>query len=294
MRTFTSPSLRLQVLGHLYYLLPSYVMLRGEVMGDLLTLRNLFWAATTLAEIVLLLYLVRRKLVDSHLWLVLYLCCTVLQSALAAVMYSLWDFNAPVTRSVIWGSQAVVVTMRFAALCEMARRILARYIGIWAFAQRVLLIVAAGVLAYSGIFSEKRFSMMILTVDRGVELAIASFIVALLLFARYYKLDIGPLDRAPSIGFCLYSCFYVINDSLLEKRMESYLGFWNFMDVITFLASLLIWIQAVRVYAPAKESFAPRRVAPDLYGALSPEVNTRLGLLNDQLAQLLRSESPRT
>ena len=76
-------------------------------MGDLLNLRNLFWAATTLAEIVLLLYLVRRKLVDSHLWLVLYLCCTVLQSALAAVMYSLWDFNAPVTRSVIWGSQAV-------------------------------------------------------------------------------------------------------------------------------------------------------------------------------------------
>ena len=126
--------------------------------------------------------------------------------------------------------------------------------------------MAAGVLAYSGIFSEKRFSMMILTVDRGVELAIASFIVALLLLARYYKLDIGPLDRALSIGFCLYSCFYVINDSLLEKRMESYLGFWNFMDVITFLASLLIWIQTVRVTLPPRSPSRPGAWHPIFMG----------------------------
>ncbi len=262
-------------------------------MSALLTLRNLFWATTTLAEIVLVCYLVRRKLADTHLWLLLYIVCTILQSILCLIVYSTLDFYSPVTRTIIWGSQAIVITMRFSALCEMARTILARYVGIWAFAQRALLIVAAGVLVYSAIFSEKRLSMMILTVDRGVELAIASFIVALLLFARYYMLEISPLDRALSIGFCLYSCFYAINDSLLEKWMEPYVGFWGFMDIITFLASLLIWIQAVRVYAPALEAVAPRHVAPDLYGTLSPEVNIRLRLLNDQLAQLLRSESPR-
>jgi hypothetical protein len=258
-------------------------------MSALLTLRNVFWAATTLAEIVLVLYLIRRRLMASHRWLLLYLFCTILQSILCVIIYSRLDFYSPVTRTIIWSSQAVVITMRFSALCEMARRILARFVGIWAFAQRVLLIVAAGVLLYTAIFSEKRLSMMILTVDRGVELAVASFIVGLLLFARYYMLEITPLDRALSIGFCLYSCFYVINDSLLEKWMEPYVGFWGFMDIITFLACLLIWIQAVRVYAPVRESFAPVRVTPDLYGTLSPEVNVRLRLLNDQLAQLLRS-----
>jgi hypothetical protein len=135
--------------------------------------------------------------------------------------------------------------------------------------------------------------MMILTVDRAVELAIASFIVALLLFARYYMLEINPLDRALSIGFCLYSCFYVINDSLLEKWMDPYVGFWGFMDIITFLACLLIWIQAVCVYVPARVSVRPQTVPCDLYGTLSTEVNIRLRMQNDQLAQLLRSESPR-
>jgi hypothetical protein len=262
-------------------------------MSALLTLRNVFWAATTLGEIVLVFYLVRRKLVGSHFWLFLYLCCTVTQSVLGVVTYSLLDFRSAATRNIIWGSQAVVITMRFLAACEMARRILARYVGIWALAQRVLLIVAATVLVYTAVFSEKRLSMMILTVDRGAELAIASFVVALLLFARYYMLEINPLDRALSIGFCLYSCFYVINDSLLERWMEPYVGFWGFMDIITFLACLLIWIQAVRVYAPARVSVTTQTVPCDQYGTLSHEVNIRLRLLNDQLAQVLRSESPR-
>ncbi len=263
-------------------------------MGVLLTLRNLFWAMTTLAEIVLIFYLIRRKLTDTHICLLLYLCCTVAQSVLGAVTYSLLDFNGPVTRPVIWGSQAIVITMRFCAVVEMARRLLARYVGIGGFAKRVLWIVAAMVLVYTAVFSEKLLGMVILTVDRGLELGIASFIVALLLFARYYKLDINPMDRALSIGFCLYSCFYVINDSLLEKWMEPYVGFWGFMDIITFLASLLIWIQAIRVYAPAEQrQAASTRVAPGLYGVLSPEVNIRLRLLNDQLAQLLRSDGQR-
>jgi hypothetical protein len=261
-------------------------------MSALLTLHDLFWAATTLGEIVLIVYLIRRKLVRSHFWLFLYLCCTVIQSALGLITYSLLDFRSAATRNIIWSSQAGVITMRFLAACEMARRILARYSGIWTLAQRVLLIVAAGVLLYTAAFSEKLLSMMILTVDRGAELAIASFIVGLLLFARYYMLEIASLDRALSIGFCLYSCFYVINDSLLEKWMEPYAGFWGFMDVITFLASLLIWIQAVRAYAPARESVTPKTVPSNVYETLSPEVNVRLRLLNDQLAQLLRSESP--
>jgi hypothetical protein len=262
-------------------------------MSALLTLRNVFWAATSLGEIVLVFYLIHRKLVRSHTWLLLYLCCTVLQSGLGVIIYSLFDFRGAATRNIIWSSQAVVITMRFCAVYEMARRILARYVGIWAFAQRVLLIVAAGVLLYTAVFSDKHLSMMILTVDRGAEMAIASFIVGLLLFARYYMLEINPLDRALSIGFCLYSCFYVINDSLLERWMEPYVGFWGFMDVITFLACLLIWIHAVRAYAPTREFATPKTVPSGLYGALSPEVNVRLRLLNDQLAQLLRSESPR-
>ena len=108
-------------------------------MSALLTLRNVFWAATSLGEVVLIFYLIQRRLVRSHFWLFLYLCCTVIQSALGVLTYSLLDFGSAATRDIIWSSQAVVITMRFSAVCEMALRILARYVGIWALAQRVLL-----------------------------------------------------------------------------------------------------------------------------------------------------------
>jgi hypothetical protein len=77
-----------------------------------------------------------------------------------------------------------------------------------------------------------------------------------------YLLPVHPLDRALAIGFCLYSCFYVINDSIFETLIESYLGFWGFLDVLTFLASLVIWIRAVRIYSeyPATVS-SPQPVA---------------------------------
>lgn len=100
-------------------------------------------------------------------------------------------------------SQAAVITMRLLAACEMARRILARYSGIWALAQRVLLIVAAAVVLYTAAFCERHLSMIILTVDRGAELAIASFIVGLL-FARYYMLEINrSIVRSRLVFACI-------------------------------------------------------------------------------------------
>ena len=63
-------------------------------MSALLTLRNVFWATTTLCELVLIIYLIRGKLVRSHFWLFLYLCSTVLQSVLGVITYSLLnDFD---------------------------------------------------------------------------------------------------------------------------------------------------------------------------------------------------------
>ena len=73
-------------------------------MGDLLALRNLFWAATSLGEVILVLYLVWRKLVRSHHWLFLYLCCTIIQSVLGVITYSLLEFRSAATRNIIWGS----------------------------------------------------------------------------------------------------------------------------------------------------------------------------------------------
>jgi hypothetical protein len=264
-------------------------------MTGLLTLRNLLWLITTSAEILLLFFLLRRKLQNTHTAFLVYILSTIMQSALAVFIYSHWGLESAMASTVIWLSQGVVICLRFGAVFEMARRILGAYTGLWLLAKRLLGIIGLGVVGYSMLVAKKQLYLLVLNLDRGLELGIAAFVVSLLLFARFYLLPVPPLDRALAIGFCMYSCFYVINDTLFEKLLNSYLGLWGYLDVLTFLASLLIWSHAVLTYsrvalAPSSAGAIPR--AP--YTALSPELNIRLKQLNKQLSQLLHAEKQRS
>ncbi len=262
-------------------------------MTGLLALRNIFWLTTTLAEVLLLVYLLKRKMSGTHLAFIVYIAGAILQSALAAFIYIEWGYQSTVASYVIWSSQGILICLRFSAVFEMASRLLSAYPGIWALAKRLFGAIGLGTLAYSLLIAKKELYVLVIGLDRGLELAIAAFVVALLLFARYYLLPVHPLDRALAMGFCMYSCFYVINDSLFEKYLESYLSLWGYLDVLTFLASLVIWIQAVRLYSGAS-SLAPGRASlpAGLYGTLSPELNFRLKHLNEQLSQLLQAGNP--
>jgi hypothetical protein len=115
----------------------------------------------------------------------------------------------------------------------------------------------------------------------------ATVIVTMLIFARYYRVPVNQLQRALAVGLCLYSSFYVINYSLLEKIVQQYAVLWNFLGIFAFIASLLVWISAVNRYAESQEVALPPAISPELHGKLSSEVNSRLYLLNRQLIQLL-------
>jgi len=117
--------------------------------------------------------------------------------------------------------------------------------------------------------------------------------VTLLLFARYYGLPMDNLDRSLCVGFCLYSCFTVVNDSLLEKWVNSYMNLWSFLGVLTYLASLLLWLGAARAYTETAPARDPLTMPHALYGKLSSELNVRLRLLNDHLNQLLKTGGQR-
>ncbi len=260
-------------------------------MVELLTLRNALWLVTTSAEVFLLIILIRQKLLNTHGAFFTYIFSTVAQSALAVFVYSRWGIVSVIASTTIWVSQGVVISLRFAAVFEMARRILSTYTGLWSLAKRLLIIVGLGVAAYSFLISKKGISSIVLSLDRGLELGIAAFVVSLLLFVRLYLLPVHPLDRALAVGFAMYSCFYVINDTMFEKLANNYLALWGYIDILTFLASLLIWSHAVlpysRVSSTRKEPGGKLKVP---YGTLSPELNVRLKQLNDQLSHLLRAE----
>ena len=263
-------------------------------MAEALFLRDLFWALTTLSEVVLVGYLLRRGLHHSHWVFLLYILTAIGQSVSLFVVYRRWGFDSFIAWKFAWASQAVVVGARWSAVISIARDLLSAYRGIWALAKRILASVSVSVLAYALLFSKGRWYQIVMNAERATELSIASFVVALFLFARYYALPEKPLQRALAIGFGLYSCFCVINFSLFKEWLASYTSLWNFLDVVTFLASVLLWINAVRVYAPPKAVQEHFLVPQETYSRVSAELNLRLRLLNEQLDHLLRSGDQRS
>ena len=262
-------------------------------MSETLNLANVGWALSTIAEVLLLVYLVRRKLLGSYPLFSAYILIAILQTVLTLAIYGIWGSQSFRAWLTVWLSQAVVEAARFAAIVEVARRILSPYSGIWALSRRVLLVAAGSVLVYAALLSRDYWYSLPLNVDRGVGLAGAAVIVTLLLFTRYYALPTNNLDRALCMGFCLYSCFTVINDSLLERWVSSYMSLWSFLGVLTFLASLSVWIVAVRAYSETVPAHDSVIVAKEVYGKLSTELNVRLRLLNEHLNQLLNSGGQR-
>lgn len=262
-------------------------------MAALTLLRNVIWALTNLTEVVLLVYLIRRNFRHTHPAFFSYLLGVIVQAVLLLTTYSIAGFDSDPARNIGWSSQFVITCLRFLAVFEVAKCILSPYAGIWGLARRLLLGCALVVLIYTISFSSWDWRMIILSIQKSAELGIAAFIVALLLFARYYRLPIPDLYRSLAVGFGLYSCFVVINDTLLERYLLTYETSWGFLDMFTYLASLSVWIVAVRAYDPAKAAAKVAVSDPDRLAELRPELNLRLRLLNDQLQSLMDSGSRR-
>jgi len=175
-------------------------------------------------------------------------------------------------------------------VAEICRRVMGMYRGIWALAWRMLLVIAGLVLLYSWAVARPRWQAAILNSDRGIELAIAGVIVMVFLFAQHYEIQVAPADRYLAIGFLLFSCFTVLNNTLLEGWLERYETLWNLFGTLAFMASLLIWIWAVRE-TQEEGSLQPEMLSGVAYCTLAPEINFRLKTLNEQLGKLWYSEA---
>jgi len=260
-------------------------------MVELLNLHNLILAIATAAlELLLVFYLVQRKLYRSYPAFFIYVLLVMLQSFLWESAKWQWGKQSRQQWGIYWAAQAVVIVARWFAVVEIARKALGDYRGIWGLAGRILIVLSFCVLFYSLAFSQFYWAYMVLNADRAVELCLASFIVGMFLFARYYQLPMLNMERQLAIGFCLYSCSWVINDSILENRQGPIWDFLNYVNSLAFIASLLLWIGAARQPVEAREQAEPTVLSPGAYTALSQKLNSRLRILNDRLDHLFHSE----
>lgn len=258
-------------------------------MAEIVNFEKFLWAITAFFQVVLLALVFRRKNYRLFPAFATYILATVLQNATFFVSYRVWGFGSPTSVKIAWGTQALVIAARAAAVTEICRHVLAKYRGIWALAWRMLVATAGFVVMYSWVVAKGRWPFTILYWDRGLELAITSVVVLLFLFVHYYRVTMTPGIRTLAIGFFLYSCFQALNNTLLEGWYSQYLAFWNLAGTLAFLASLLLWTWVLREKQPAMTS-VPQLLSDGLYRELAPEINLRLRALDEHLSRFWDTE----
>jgi hypothetical protein len=207
-------------------------------------------------------------------------------------IYRHWGYSSVTARRIAWAMLFVVICARALAVAEVCKRLPGRYRVIWALAWRIFLASAALVLLYSAAAGRHRWELALPSAQRGLELAIATVIVLLLLFIRYYAVHADPADLSLAVGLCLYSCFNVLNNTILEHYLYSYVVLWNVLGLLLFFVSLSVWAWALRRPQPAANTREALH-APGIYQSITPQINARLRSLNEQLSHFWKAEVTR-
>jgi hypothetical protein len=254
------------------------------VLREISQFQQILWIVNSGVATLLLGLLAVRKNYRLFPAFSLYILLNLTLGIAVFVVYRRWGFGSPSSALIAWGMQGLVLCARAMAVVEVCRHLLSRYRGVWALVWRILAACAALVILYSNIGGRHDFGFVFPKAVRGLELAIATVIVALFFFVRYYGVEASFADRSVAVGICLYSCFVVVNNTILERFLDSYLPLWNFLAMVAFLASLLLWSWALREKLPEK-AVEPEMLPDRVYGDMTPEINLRLKVLNENLEQ---------
>lgn len=263
-------------------------------MASINQVATLFWILNTILELLLLVLIFYRKSARILPFFTVYVALVLLQGGLVYLIYLQWDYGSVMAFRLSWGLQFAVTCARALSIAEVSRLILKRFRGIWGLAWRLLLGASILVVIVAAMSAAPKWDSVVLSLDRAVELGSAVVIVGLLVFARVYRVPRLPLPRVIALGFCLYSCFVVVNDTLLAKYLDSYADVWSIFRGACYFASLGLWLTALWSEKPAKEEQPrPLMLPAAIYGTVAPQVNARLATLNHSLSQLWKAEADR-
>ncbi len=262
------------------------------MLREIAQFQQALWAVNMAAAVFLLLLLAIRRNHLIYPAFSFYILANLASGALAFLIYRYWGFNSAFSWPIVWGMQGLVIGARALAVVEVCRHLLGRYRGIWALALRILSVCVVLVLLYAALASDHRWAYALIKTERGMELSFTAAIIGTLLFTRHYDVPSSPVHRSVAIGFCLYSCFRALNDSILESHFSQYLPLWNVLEMLAFLASLLLWTWALRKTQTeaGREDLLPGKV----YQTVVPQINVRLRLLNEQLNHFWHTEGKKT
>jgi len=262
-------------------------------MSEISSLERTLWAISFFLNVALVFLIFYRRNHKVYPFFCSYAIAAVLQNVAFYESYRIWGFFSLASARVAWSTQALVSIARALAVTEVCYRVLAGYRGIWQLAMRLLLGGAALVFLYAWAVSRGSWQFAVLNMDRALELAMASVLGLLVVFARSYEVSLETAPRTLTIGLFFYSGFRVLNDTMWGRWLNHYTALWGLLGTLTFLASLLLWSWALghKMVLTAPD---PALLSEEHYRLLSPAINARLKNLNERLCHFWDARRQKT
>jgi hypothetical protein len=219
-----------------------------------------------------------------------YLCAVVITEFVRWVPILLYGPHSSQMFWAYWDTQFILVLLRGAVVFEIAGQILRPYPGVWRICKGGLCAAALVLVTTALVPPEQRgpyVMRLVMTGERGMELAIVGILLVALVFCRYYRISVDRLNGLVALGLGLYSAIQLANNTFQNHWPLAYESVWKEVRVASFAVSILIWAAALWKPLPDVQR-VPNLLGAEVYSTLAAVVNVRLRELNARLEEMLR------
>lgn len=249
-----------------------------------------WWFAIAL-EVGVLALAWKRKLASQLPFFFGYLSLLVINEAVMFCTYRVAGINSKTYLYAYWLIQVLCISVRAIVVYEVCQSILSPFSGIWRLVSRSLFVILGilGTILLMAVHgSTYHITSAILIEERGLELVVASLLMAGLLFCRYYGVEVKRHLAWIALGLGFYSIVQVADNTFLSHWMSHWgatFAIWEGMRHFSFNVALILWAIALWKPLPAFAK-APVLLSGNEYDTLSPLVTSRLRDLNIRLLEM--------
>ena len=256
---------------------------------------KLMWALSGAVQLFVFVLVITKRYSGKLPMFTAYVTLNLVQAALLVVVYSRVEFHSKTSYALYWISEVLTLVAQTLAATELLRHALRQYRGIWALTGRVLALASFVVVASAAVNAGKDTDWGLMIADRGYHLTFAVAIVLCLVVVRVYSIPVNPTYKTILAGFCVFSCIFVVANTLVKilflQRFAAYNDVWNYGNLIVFVGVYVAWAFALLQPVSATDE-GPELLPASTYQQMSPEINSRLRVINDVLCKFWRLEPP--
>ena len=270
-------------------------MLVFSMMSGMSLSVDCIWACSILGQLAVLILLFLNGNVRRVPFFIFYIALNLCQGAFLVTLGFVPGLSREAISNMAWVSECLTLLAQALATTEILGITLKLYPGIWGLAWRALAFTSALVVMIVVLTSRGHgLSEMWFEINRGYHLTFATALITCLLLVRYYSIRVPLAYKLILGGFCLNSCIEVLINTILQLLFhKGYLMHqltWQLLTMISFIATVVIWLVAVRKPFLAENSQIAS-LSDSAYKRLSPEINEHLRALNEKLMRLWKTEA---